>query len=248
MSEAPKAKALQPVSPGMYRHYMGRLYEVLHIARDSDVDETIVVYRSDEGQVWARPLPMFAGVAINDGQEVRRFERVGDEVPPDDSAIVSALRPMTSKLPWQVAELIRNHSQQRRQLADVTAKCAQLHERRAQAEDESRALHQLLARCHGMLGYLADMHPLSPREAQEVSDLRAALVADPAIGKLIAQPSTDDRLALMQRAIEWCLQHAATHGKHWSNERQAFGPGITDQGGRRLDVPAEFAEIIKVTP
>lgn len=253
MSDEPKAKALQPVSPGMYRHYVGRVYEVLCLARQSESDEAMVVYRSDDGQTWVRPLSMFTSVVSTgeDGNEVRRFERVRDVALQDDSAIIAALRPMTSKLPWQVAELMRGHSQQRKRIAklehdaqELTAKCAQLHERLARAEAQPQALHQLLARCHGMLGYLADMHPLSPREAQEVSDLRAALVADPAIGKMIAQPSTDDRLALMQQAIAFLYslpqQLVTQDGKRYllhcatEVERESW-----------VEIPAEFAEIFK---
>lgn len=54
----------------------------------------------------------------------------------------------------------------------------------------------------------------------------------------------DARLALMQRALEWCLENAATIGDRWSNDRQRFYPGVTDQGGRPLEVPADLAPII----
>ncbi len=54
----------------------------------------------------------------------------------------------------------------------------------------------------------------------------------------------DAELARYNTAIEWCLQNSATHGRHWSNERQCFYPGITDQGGRPLQVPTALADLI----
>ena len=48
-------------APGKYRHYKGNDYEVLHVARHSETEELLVVYRplyGDSG-VWVRPLNMF---------------------------------------------------------------------------------------------------------------------------------------------------------------------------------------------
>lgn len=48
------------VQTGLYRHYKGGLYEVLHMARHSETEELLVVYRSlSEGSVWVRPAAMF---------------------------------------------------------------------------------------------------------------------------------------------------------------------------------------------
>ena len=46
------------VIPGtIYRHYKGGLYEVLHLAKNTDNDETMVIYRSIQfGSYYARPL------------------------------------------------------------------------------------------------------------------------------------------------------------------------------------------------
>lgn len=48
----------QNVIPGkIYRHYKGGLYEVLHLAKNTDNNETMVIYRSIQfGSYYARPL------------------------------------------------------------------------------------------------------------------------------------------------------------------------------------------------
>ena len=47
------------LKPGRYRHYKGRDYIVLGIARHSETQEELVVYRQDYGErgLWVRPLP-----------------------------------------------------------------------------------------------------------------------------------------------------------------------------------------------
>ncbi len=70
------------VKPGRYRHYKGREYEVLHLARHSETEEWLVVYRQCYGDqaVWVRPLTMFLEeVVLPDGTEVCRFEPVTQE-------------------------------------------------------------------------------------------------------------------------------------------------------------------------
>jgi len=63
------------IEPGLYRHYKGGLYEVLHLARHSETEEQLVVYRSlSEGGVWVRPAVMF--VEHVNGKP--RFERVAE--------------------------------------------------------------------------------------------------------------------------------------------------------------------------
>ncbi|BCI67005.1 DUF1653 domain-containing protein [Acetobacter aceti] len=48
------------IQPGLYRHYKGGLYTVLHTARHSETEEWLVVYRSEaHGTLWVRPLSMW---------------------------------------------------------------------------------------------------------------------------------------------------------------------------------------------
>ncbi|GBQ92830.1 hypothetical protein AA23498_1560 [Acetobacter nitrogenifigens DSM 23921 = NBRC 105050] len=46
--------------PGRYRHYKGGFYTVLGVARHSETEEPLVVYRSEtQGGLWVRPLSMW---------------------------------------------------------------------------------------------------------------------------------------------------------------------------------------------
>lgn len=66
---------------GRYRHYKGNEYIVLGVARHSETEEELVVYRQDYGEkgLWVRPLGMFLETVDVDGQQVPRFEFVGEE-------------------------------------------------------------------------------------------------------------------------------------------------------------------------
>ena len=65
---------------GRYRHYKGREYLVLGIARHSETEEELVVYRADYGErgLWVRPLGMFLETIEIDGRRVPRFEFVSE--------------------------------------------------------------------------------------------------------------------------------------------------------------------------
>ncbi len=66
------------ITQGIYRHYKGSLYQVLHTARHSETEESLVVYRCLYGKygVWVRPLAMFAETVIVEGKELPRFELI----------------------------------------------------------------------------------------------------------------------------------------------------------------------------
>lgn len=71
------------MQPGRYRHYKGKDYIVLGIARNSETEEEFVVYRQDYGDrgLWVRPKEMFEeNVRVGD-QEVPRFLFIGADLP-----------------------------------------------------------------------------------------------------------------------------------------------------------------------
>ncbi len=69
----------QQVLPGRYRHYKGKEYEVIGVARHSETEEELVVYRCLYGDhsLWVRPLAMFVEPVAVEGEAVPRFEWCG---------------------------------------------------------------------------------------------------------------------------------------------------------------------------
>ena len=52
--------ANEPLPTGVYRHYKGNEYAVIGVAKQSETQEKLVIYRAlDSGKMWARPLEMF---------------------------------------------------------------------------------------------------------------------------------------------------------------------------------------------
>lgn len=60
---------------GIYRHFKGKRYELLDIAKHSETLEPMVVYRALYGEcdVWVRPLSMWSEVVERDGKRMPRF-------------------------------------------------------------------------------------------------------------------------------------------------------------------------------
>ncbi len=67
-----------PLPLGTYRHYKGPLYEVLAVARHSETEEWMVVYRTLYGNYswWVRPLAMFTEDVVVEGRVVKRFQYI----------------------------------------------------------------------------------------------------------------------------------------------------------------------------
>ena len=71
----PDLVPLPPTPLGRYRHYKGGEYEVVAVARHSETQEALVVYRplyNDSGW-WVRPHAMFFGQVEVDGRLQPRF-------------------------------------------------------------------------------------------------------------------------------------------------------------------------------
>ena len=66
------------LTPGPYRHYKGKLYDVIGVATHSETGERLVVYRPQYGEraLWVRPLVMFTETVEVDGVGRPRFERL----------------------------------------------------------------------------------------------------------------------------------------------------------------------------
>lgn len=59
----------------LYKHYKGGIYEVITIAKHSETDEVLVIYKSIHfGIIYARPLAMwFEKITIDEKYEASRF-------------------------------------------------------------------------------------------------------------------------------------------------------------------------------
>jgi hypothetical protein len=70
---------MSDILPGRYRHYKGKEYLVLGIARHSETLDELVAYQQDYGErgLWVRPKEMFLEQVEVAGERRPRFEYVG---------------------------------------------------------------------------------------------------------------------------------------------------------------------------
>lgn len=69
------------IATGTYRHYKGKLYEVLGVALHSETQDVLVVYKplyESVAEFWVRPYDMFVENVTIDGKSVPRFQKVND--------------------------------------------------------------------------------------------------------------------------------------------------------------------------
>jgi hypothetical protein len=76
---------MKTIRIGKFRHYKGKEYQVIGVARHSETREKLVVYKAlyedkefGKEALWVRPLEMFFEEVEVDGKKVARFEFVGD--------------------------------------------------------------------------------------------------------------------------------------------------------------------------
>ncbi|ATG78365.1 MULTISPECIES: DUF1653 domain-containing protein [Pseudoalteromonas] len=73
--------AIKPLSlkPGIYQHYKGPQYKVIHVATHSETEEQLVIYQALYGEfgIWARPLSMFLETVEKEGEVIQRFAYIG---------------------------------------------------------------------------------------------------------------------------------------------------------------------------
>ena len=70
---------MDEIKPGRYRHFKGNEYEVIGLARHSETQEEMVVYRARYGDfgLWVRPARMWNETVERDGKTFRRFTYIG---------------------------------------------------------------------------------------------------------------------------------------------------------------------------
>ena len=70
---------MDEIEPGRYRHFKGNEYEVIGLARHSETQEEMVVYRALYGDfgLWVRPARMWNETVERDGKTFRRFTYIG---------------------------------------------------------------------------------------------------------------------------------------------------------------------------
>ena len=79
-SSIPMSHRLARVPLGLYRHYRGGLYEVMHNGHMEKTLEPVVVYKQHgkpDGMIFVRPLDEFEEDVVADDAAIRpRFEKV----------------------------------------------------------------------------------------------------------------------------------------------------------------------------
>lgn len=69
------------IKAGIYQHFKGNYYQVLHIGKHSETEELMVIYHPLYGSyeqtgipdIWVRPLAMFDETIVRDNQQMKRF-------------------------------------------------------------------------------------------------------------------------------------------------------------------------------
>ena len=71
---------IEPIQPGIYKHYKNKKYRVIGIAKHSETLEDLVIYEAlydnEVSKLWARPISEFTDEVEYNGKKVKRFERI----------------------------------------------------------------------------------------------------------------------------------------------------------------------------
>jgi len=72
-------EGIQMIKTGKYRHFKGKEYEVIGIARHSETLGEMVVYRAlyGDGGLWVRSATMWEEPVEFEGRVVQRFTYIG---------------------------------------------------------------------------------------------------------------------------------------------------------------------------
>jgi Uncharacterized protein conserved in bacteria len=71
---------MEQIRIGRYKHFKGKEYRVLYLAKHSETLEDMVVYQALYGEmgIWVRPVSMWNEIVERDGVSFRRFEYIGE--------------------------------------------------------------------------------------------------------------------------------------------------------------------------
>lgn len=69
---------MKSLRPGIYRHFKGKEYLLIDVAKHSETAEPMVVYRAMYGDcgLWVRPMSMWTEEVVRDGYKGPRFRFV----------------------------------------------------------------------------------------------------------------------------------------------------------------------------
>ena len=69
---------MKSLRPGIYRHFKGNEYLLIDVARHSETEEPMVVYRALYGDcaLWVRPMSMWTEQVEQNGYKGPRFKFV----------------------------------------------------------------------------------------------------------------------------------------------------------------------------
>ena len=70
------------IRPGRWRHFKGGEYEVICVARHSETEEEMVVYRALYGEhgLWVRPAAMWNEIVEKENYTGPRFQYIGENI------------------------------------------------------------------------------------------------------------------------------------------------------------------------
>ena len=70
----------EDLRPGRYRHFKGREYRLISLAKHSETLEPMVIYQAlyGEGGLWVRPAEMWSQHVERDGYSGPRFTYIGE--------------------------------------------------------------------------------------------------------------------------------------------------------------------------
>jgi hypothetical protein len=70
------------VKIGIYQHFKGNFYKVIHVAKHSESEDFMVVYhpKNEPQDIWVRPLLMFDEIIVRQGKHIKRFKFISEDL------------------------------------------------------------------------------------------------------------------------------------------------------------------------